>query len=286
MVFNVLPTLDEIVANTSTICSPPVSYNRLNDAISHPETTINEIVQIISEDAGLTAQVLKLVNSPLYSFSKIDSIGRAVTLLGTKEIRDLALTISMIQAFPKISENLLDMQMYWRHSVACGVVSRNIATFLREPSIERFFVAGILHDIGQLVMCSSIPEMVKHIAIKTVEKEQTLCDAEHSCLSFDHSELGGALLKSWGIPQNIYDLVAHHHQPSQSQLYSREATIIHVADIMCQALTYGLTAEIRITSFDEEAYASLNLPVSAIATIIQQSELQFNGISSILLEAA
>lgn len=279
-----LPTLDEVVANTKTICSPPISYNRLSEAINHPETTINEIVQIISEDAGLTAQVLKLVNSPLYSFSKIDSIGRAVTLLGTKEIRDLALTASMVQAFPGISENLLNMPMYWRHSVACGVISRNIAIYLREPSIERFFVAGILHDIGQLVMCSSIPEAVKHITRESVEKKQTLCKAERNCLNFDHAELGGALLKSWGIPQNIYDLVSNHHHPSQSQTYPRDATIVHVADIMCQALTYGLTAEIRVTSLDEVAYENLDLPISSISTIIQQSELQLNGICSILLE--
>lgn len=280
------PTLDEIVANTKTICSPPVSYNRLTDAINHPETTINEIVQIISEDVGLTAQVLKLVNSPLYSFAKVDSIGRAVTLLGTKEIRDLALTASMVQAFPGISETLLNMQKYWRHSVACGVISRNIAIYLREPSIERFFVAGILHDIGQLVLCSSIPETVRHIAKESAEKKQTLCETERSYLNFDHAKLGGALLKFWGIPQNIYDLVTYHHNPSRSQVYPREATIIHIADIMCQALTYGLTAEVKITSLDEVAYDSLNLPVSSIATIIQQSELQLNGICSILLEAA
>ena len=280
------PTLDEIVANTSRICSPPVSYTRLNDAINHPETTINEIVQIISEDVGLTAQVLKLVNSPLYSFAKVDSIGRAVTLLGTKEIRDLALTTSMIKTFPGISENLLNMQKYWRHGVACGVISRNIASYLREPSIERFFVAGILHDIGQLVLCASIPETVRHITKECIEKQQPLCDAERSYLNFDHAELGGTLLKSWGIPQNIYDLVAYHHKPTQTQTYQRDAAIVHIADIICQALTYGLTAEIRITSLDEAAFESLNLPVSSIATIIQQSELQLNGIYSVLLEAA
>ncbi len=286
MVPDSLPTLDEIVDNTSTICSPPLSYNRLNEAINHPKTTINEIAQIISEDAGLTAQVLKLVNSPLYSFSKIDSISRAVTLLGTKEIRDLALTASLVQTFPGISEDLLNMQMYWRHSVACGVVSRNIAIYLREPSIERFFVAGILHDIGQLVLCSLIPETVKHLTKESLEQEQTLCNAEQTYLNFDHSELGGALLKSWGIPQNIYDLVAHHHNPSQSLMYPRDATIVHLADITCQALTYGLTAEVRITSLDEDAYDNLNLPASSIATIVQQSELQLKGICSILLEPA
>lgn len=286
MMLDSLPTLDEIVANTSTICSPPLSYSRLNDAINHPKTTINEIVQIISEDAGLTAQILKLVNSPLYGFSKIDSISRAVTLLGTKEIRDLALTASMVKAFTGIPEDLLNMRMYWRHSIACGIVSRNIAIYLREPSIERFFVAGILHDIGQLVLYSVIPKTVKDLTKESIEKCQSFCDTEQTYLNFDHSELGGALLKSWGIPQNIYDLVAHHHNPSQSHMYPRETTIIHVADIICQALTYGLTAEVKITPLDEDAYDNLNLPASSIATIVQQSELQLKGICSILLEAA
>lgn len=278
--------MDQLIAQTREISSPPLIYNRLNDAVNHPRSSIKDIAQIISEDPGLTARILKLANSPLYSCSHIDSISRAVTLLGTREIRDISLALSIVKCFPEIPEDLFCLRNHWCHSIACGVMARNIATFLREPSIERFFVAGILHDIGQIVLCTAIPEIIMQI-LKQIEKQpQDLCFAENEKLGFDHAELGGKLLNSWGIPANISELVRFHHTPSKSCEYQRDATIIHLADVICQALTYGSNSEIYVTRLDAEAYKNLNLPLGEIETIVNQSDLQLEEVFPIVLEAA
>lgn len=286
MKHNNSPSLDQLIAQTREISSPPLIYNRLNDAVNHPRSSIKDIAQIISEDPGLTARILKLANSPLYSCSHIDSISRAVTLLGTREIRDISLALSIVKCFPEIPEDLFCLRNHWCHSIACGVMARNIATFLREPSIERFFVAGILHDIGQIVLCTAIPEIIMQI-LKQIEKQpQDLCFAENEKLGFDHAELGGKLLNSWGIPANISELVRFHHTPSKSCEYQRDATIIHLADVICQALTYGSNSEIYVTRLDAEAYKNLNLPLGEIETIVNQSDLQLEEVFPIVLEAA
>ena len=277
-----LPSLEQLISQTSSISSPPLIYNRLNDAINHPRTSIKDIAHIISEDPGLTARILKLANSSLYGMSNVYSISRAVTLIGTREMRDLSLAVSMMQVFPGISEDLLNMSMYWQHSVACGIVARNIGIFLREISVERLFVAGILHDIGQLVMCTLIPETVKKMVFQNAEQREPLCAIEKGCLGFDHAQLGGALLHSWNIPQNITDLVIGHHAPSRAEKYPRETTIIHLADIICQALGNGTSAETYIPWFDKDAYEKLNLLTGDIETIVKQSELQLKDIFTIM----
>lgn len=278
------PTLEQLIAQTSTICSPPLIYNRLNDAIGHPRTSVKDIAQIISEDPGLTARILKMANSPLYGNMKVDSISRAVTLIGTREIRDLSLAALVIHSFPGIPEDLLNVSKYWKHSVACGVVARNLAIYLRETSIERFFVAGILHDMGQIILCILNPQIVKKLFTLCNTEQLPIFTVEQNYLGFDHAKVAGELLDSWKIPLNIVELVAHHHTPSNSVTHSRDATIIHIADIISQALEYGANAEMHITPLDLDAWNSLQLPLSAVETVIKQSELQLKDIFAILLE--
>ncbi|MGE3550531.1 MAG: HDOD domain-containing protein, partial [Geobacter sp.] len=157
-------TVAWLVDRTSTVYSLPLFYERLNEAINHPRTSIDDIAKIITEDQGLTARLLRLANSPLFGwFGKVDSINKAVTIIGTQQLRDLALAASVMGVFTGIPPELMSMTSFWRHSVACGIIARTLATWRREPNVERFFVAGILHDIGQLMMATTIPPVVMEL---------------------------------------------------------------------------------------------------------------------------
>ncbi len=275
---DLIPSLDRVVSATRSICSPPLIYNRLNETINHPRASIQDIARIISEDQGLTARLLRMANSPLYGFTRIDSISRAVTLIGTREIRDLVLALTITKSFQKIPENLLKLEEHWQHSVACAIISKNIAFYLREPNVERFFVAGILHDIGRLALCLVHPEAVRSIHERALHANQSLYVLEQKSLKFDHAKLGGALLKAWNIPDNISQPVAFHHQPSLSRSYKRDATIIHAADLICHSLAYGTNPRIPISRLDEKAWSELEFPLSGLETVVKQSDLQLEEI--------
>jgi HD-like signal output (HDOD) protein len=149
-------TLEWLVSETATVYSLPLFYEKLTAIINHPRCSIDDIANIITEDQGLTARLLKLANSPMFGyFSKIDTIGKAVTIIGTEQLRDLALAMSVIEIFKNIPKEMFDMESFWQHSIACGIVARSLATYRRETNVERYFAAGILHDVGQLVMCVS-----------------------------------------------------------------------------------------------------------------------------------
>lgn len=276
------PSLQQLVAETSGVCSPPLVYQQLTKTIEDPRSSVKDIVQIISEDQGLTARILRLANSPLYGLQKIESINRAVTMIGTKELRDLALAVCTMEAFPGISEEFLNMKKYWQHSIACGIIARNLAVYLRELSTERFFVAGILHDLGQLVVCTLLPETVKTLFVDCLSSDLPFPVLERRYFGFNHAELGAALLNSWNIPENIVEPVAWHHTPHKADKYLREAAIVHIADIICQSLGYGLNGEAYVTPLEPVAWDLLKIPVRAIAEIVKQSEDQIEATYQIM----
>ncbi len=274
--------MQQLVTQTSSICSPPLIYHRLNTKIADPCSSVKDIGQIIADDPGLTVRLLKLANSPLYGLQKVESIDRAITLIGTRELRDLALAVSTMESFPGIPAELLDMTKFWQHSIACGIIARNLAIYQRELSTERFFVAGILHDLGQLVICKLLPEIVTKLIADCKAKRLPYPQAEKNHLGFNHAELGAALLDSWKIPKNIAEPVACHHTPLEAKNFQREAAIIHLADIICQSLGYGASDEFYVTPFDTEAWRILNIPIGALEEVIFHSEDQISSTYQIM----
>ena len=217
-------TLEMLVDRTSTVYSLPLFYDRLNEAINHPRTSVNDIARIITEDQGLTARLLRLANSPMFGwFGKVDSINRAVTIIGTQQLRDLALAASVMGVFRGIPPELMDMPGFWRHSIACGIIARTLAVWRRDTNVERFFVAGMLHDVGQIIMAVAVPDLVRDILVESRETAELLQVRERQRLGFDHADAGSALLKAWKIPANIVEPVECHHRPGRAEQYPLEA---------------------------------------------------------------
>jgi len=275
--------LEKIIEETSTVYSLPYFYERLNEVINHPKTSIDDIAKIITEDQGLTVKLLKLANSPMFGYyAKIESIAKAVTIIGTQPLRDLALAVSVMDIFKNIPEELMNMRSFWRHSISCGAIARNFAIYLHERNVERFFVAGMLHDIGQLILCTSIPDVVSAMIEECKAQESIFYEEEKKCLGFDHTDIGAALLSKWKIPTAILDPVACHHRPAAAEQYPLEAAVVHLSDIICQAMQLGRTGAQVVPPLDETAWKRINIPVNILGVIIKQSESQLEDALAIV----
>lgn len=288
MIYNTLkvPTIDSIVEKTQTVYSLPLIYDRLNEKINHPRSSLADIGQIISEDMGLTVRLLKLANSPLFGYhADISSITKALTVIGTRQLRDLALAASVVGSFSGIPSEMVNMKSFWKHSIACAILSRNIATYRREVNQERFFIAGILHDLGFLVMCSAIPDAVKAILQDEAENTQLRYFSEQKHLGFNHTAVGGSLLAKWKIPPNISEPVAFHHAPAGALRYPLEAATIHLADLISVTMGCSLAYNVPIPPLDNGAWNLLDIPVKQLDVIIKQSETQIAETFAILSEA-
>ncbi|UFS70610.1 HDOD domain-containing protein [Geomonas sp. RF6] len=273
-----------IVQDISTIHSLPMFYSQLSEVMDHPRSSIGDVAKVISEDQGLTARILKLANSPLFGyFSRIDTITKAVTIIGVQQVRDLALALSVMDVFTGIPEDLVNMEQFWRHSIATGLAARILATTQREANLERFFVAGILHDIGRLVMYVRIPELALELLERCRATGTLLHKAETELLSFTHADVAGALLRHWKIPPGVAEPVACHHSCRSAGQYPREASILHFADIIAHALELGSSGEIFVPELDATVWEGLKISPFFLPSLVKQVDGMYDQTISVLV---
>lgn len=273
-----------LVQKTKVISSLPLVYTRVQEAVNDPHSSNRDLANIISEDPGLAARLLRMSNSPFFGFaSKIDTINRAVTVIGTKQLCDLVLATSVMRLFHGVSPELVCMESFWRHSVACGVAARILATYRREPNVERFFVAGLLHDIGRLIIFMQIPEIALKVLQEAHSRAALLYEVESEMLGFDHAAVGGALLTQWWLPEHTVEAVAHHHRPSDSPNEHIDAALVHIADLIVNAMCIGTSGERFVPPLDLRAWERIGLPVSVLAPTLTQLERQYSEAISVIM---
>ncbi len=258
----------------------PSTVFELNEVIANPLASADDIARIVSKSPSLSAILLKIVNSPVYAFpTRIDTISRAVTLIGTQEISGLALGISTISIFKDIPEDMIDMHLFLKHSLACGIISRVLCAYKNIIQTEQLFVSGLLHDIGRLILYKYYPEQAKKILIRSESSKELLHQEEKIGLGCKHTDIGRDLLKKWEIPFSIEDNVFYHHNPSDADNRTH-ATIVHLADIIVHSLEIGTSGERFIPNFDHEAFDSLGLSPSCFDHVIRLATHQFNAVES------
>lgn len=266
------------------VASLPTVFTRINEAVNNPRASMNEIGKIISEDAGLTARLLMVVNSAFFSFpQRVESITKAIGIVGTQQLRDLALATSIMKLFKGIPSDLVDLERFWRHSVGVGIAARNLATFRREPNVERFFVAGILHDIGRLVMYMKIPDLSREALMRSKNEGELLYLAEAEVIGFDHASVGRLLMQIWKLPVYQEEVIGYHHKPNLATRFPVETAIVHIADIIAHSMGLGSSGERFVPPMQDDAWERLGLPVSVLAPTFEQVDRQFNEVIKTIL---
>jgi len=267
-----------------TLPEIPSIVSELNEVTADPHASANDIAKIVIKSPSLTAILLKIANSAFYSFPfKIDNISRAITLIGSKEITGLALGISVMQVFKDIPQEFIDMNSFLKHSLACGLVSRIIASQRNMSQTEQMFVAGLLHDIGRLIIYKYFPDQAKNLFQIATNSSQSLYHAENSYLRCSHPEIGKFLFKKWNLPKSLEDSVFFHHRPTNSHK-PIQAGIVHIADIVVNGLGLGSSGERIIPLFDDGVWEKLKLIPTIFKSITDQVTHQLSVFETLLMK--
>jgi len=257
------PALTSLIGSRDDIFSLPSVLAKINTVVQNPLSTPEEAAEVIALDPGLSAKLLRLVNSSYYGFiAKVDTLSRAVTIVGSKQLGTMAMGLSVTSMFQNIPPELLNLREFWKHSVACGIIAGTLATMIDKNIAERAFVAGLLHDIGRLVMIATHPELCHKTQGLAKIQSRLLFDTESEVFGYDHAQVGAALMASWRFPASLENAVLLHHQPSETT--PLESSLIHVADILTHALEIGSSAECLVPPLAPEAWPSLRLPKEAV----------------------
>ena len=271
--------LSKLVFGSDKIPTLPIMFKQINNIIDNPRTSLTDIGKIIEKDPGMTARLLKLANSAFYGLPKtVESITRALVIIGTKELRDFILGTTILSLFKGIPEDLVNMKSFWEHSVACGLTARIIATFRGDTNTDRLFVAGLLHDVGRLFIFKHLVDEARKLIMQCKSSGSLLFKEEIEEFEFDHAQVGHELLKRWNIPGNIQEMVAYHHDPIMAKTYPIEASTIHVADIIVHSMQIGSNGEKFVPPLDTRAWSLLQLQPSMISPIIDQMDRQFDEV--------
>jgi putative nucleotidyltransferase with HDIG domain len=277
------PEVQELI-DGATVVSLPAVYRRITEVIDHPHSSAADIAKVVSDDPSLTVRLLALVNSAFMGFpNKIETVSQAINLVGTEQLADLALATSVMQMFGNVPPKAVDMKSYWRHSLATATYARAIATLRHEGNVERFFVAGLLHDIGSLVIYTRKRDALQRCLRQCERSRCLLHTAERKLLRFDHAEVGRALLKAWNLPLSHQDAVGSHHDPSSATCFPTEAAVVHVADVIANALSLGNSGERLVPELDPQAWDRLGLADEAIPGLIAEGEQQFEEVQRTML---
>ncbi|WP_187170509.1 HDOD domain-containing protein [Salidesulfovibrio onnuriiensis] len=271
---------EEIAKHETELESFPDIYFRIREVLDSPNVSADRLAKVVSTDVGLSAKLLKLVNSPFYGFpSSIDSISRAIALVGGKELSTLALGISTINYFKDIPPELINMEMFWRHSISCGIFCKLIASRQTGVQSERLFIAGLLHDVGRLIMFKKLPYASREAMLFARENSIPLHAAEQTVIGYTHTDVSAPLLEAWKFPENLSEAINHHHDP-MSRPNPLEPAIVNLADNMANAVDIANGGMYVLPGIDNGVWELLGLSPAFLRDTLHQHDEQVELIMS------
>ena len=266
-------------------------YARLVRMIRDTDVSAQELSEAISGDPSLTAQVLRVVNSAAYGARtrarlprQVASVSQAVLLLGFDTIAHQVLGHARrALKDPAAQMGPLDFRAFWQHSVAVAAGARVLACHVGQLDEEALFVAGLLHDIGRVLLAQHMPDALERAIARAWRTRVSLYEAEREVLGFTHCRLGEQVAMRWDLPDLIVDAVAFHHEPDVTERHNLETRIVEAADTLARAMSLGSSGDGRVGPIPAQTREMLELEADEVEPLMEAIRTGFNETSAYVL---
>jgi putative nucleotidyltransferase with HDIG domain len=257
--------ITESIINLPTL---PTIISKMIELVDNPKTSAGSLARLISTDQALTARILKLANSAYYGFPReISTVNMSIVVLGFNTVKDMGLSLSVFDMFKESdTTGTFDTTQFWEHSVGCGIAARVIARYCGHRMAGEAFVAGLLHDIGKVILKQYFPKEFKEIMTISSAEGANLDDAELQVIGTHHGQVGGWLAEKWSLPKIIADCITNHHAPWDSKADPLFVAIVSLADYLCHLSNIGKSGRTNLMPLDDRTWAILagaSRPVTA-----------------------
>ena len=260
-----LPTLPHVV-------------QKLASMIGRPNVSAEEIGALIEKDQVLSAKVLRLANSPFYGFpSRIASVAHAVVVLGLNVVKGLTLCATAFDMMKNAGMNEL-----WRHSLGVAITAHILGTKAALKNPEEVFVAGLLHDIGKVVLYVKWPDVGRQITTAARQSAHSLMESEQKLFDVTHADVGGWLAADWHLPTSLREPILYHHTPAADQGAQLQTAIVHVADILVKGLACGNPGDELVPPLARQAWDLVGLDEHSLAQCLAKATEEFQTIDDYL----
>ena len=266
------------IMDTKTLPTLPNVIQKLNTLSDNDKSSVQEMAKIVSSDQVLSARILRLANSPSYGFYRVSTISNAMILLGVNVVKSLALSSSIFAIMEKERIGL------WEHSLGVGVAANLIARKLNLPECEEIATAGLLHDIGKVIIGLKCREAERDILELVRERNIYAMDAELEILNTDHAEIGAWLSRSWFLPDKLSEPIAFHHDVAKSKHHRIKTSVVHIADVLIKASGFGNSGDSFVPQIQEVAWDTLKLNEQLVTELVDEVEDKLVEVKNFSLE--
>jgi putative nucleotidyltransferase with HDIG domain len=260
----------DIIDNAKGLSTLPAVYQNAITLLNDPSSTRRDIASVLRQDQAIVAKMLRVVNSPLFAFSRrISTIEDAIPLLGFSEIRNIVTSVSVITTFASgKGSDVFDRSGFWKHSAGSAIVCKVLARKLKIHSEEECFTAALLHDIGKLVLDQLFPQDFSNVISLVNEKSVPMREAEQSFFGRPHQTVGDYFIRKWKIPDVLADAVCCHHSPRESKVNPFLVSAVHLADVIIRMLNIGDSGEKQSPVLDEFAKKQLGISEGDVKSLL------------------
>lgn len=266
-----LPTLPEVLV-------------RLNDVMADPDVSVDRVAQVVAADPAVSANVLRLVNSAYYGLQvRVSTVQLAISIMGFSMIRRVALKAAVLNEFGKKGRDVegFDARFFWRHSIFAGVAGRALtraAEDLVDVDPEDGYMAGLLHDIGKLILADHVGSRYAEFVGRARRGEGPLRRLEMEELGFDHADVGSVLAIKWLLPEEIAVSIRYHHAPLEDPFHRRLSCAIHLADHLAISSGYPSVPNVAAEGLEVGVYDELAIPPEAVEGLLETVQDEFAAV--------
>ncbi|MBI5140614.1 MAG: HDOD domain-containing protein [Nitrospirae bacterium] len=279
-------TIEKMLSKVRDLPPLPSVVLQVNRALKESSVSIDEIGGIIEKDASLTVKLLKIANSSYYGLSyNVDTVTRAVSVLGFDTVRNIAVTLSMGKVFSRIPEDLLDVGRLWNHSLGCAIAAKILVGKKEKILREEAFICGIVHDIGQVVIAQNLPEAQRKIRKRMAsESSVSLSAAEIDELGFTHAEVGAYLADKWHFPTKYAEAIRFHHNPcdaatgDSSACDKRLVAAVFAGNMVAKHSGIGFGIGEASEQIPDDVWGCFGRTSDDLDTIVEETHQDFNEV--------
>jgi putative nucleotidyltransferase with HDIG domain len=272
---------DDVVAQIRDLPMLPEVVTDLMQSIDQEDIDIGVLAKKIAHDQALAAKTLRFANSSLYvAKSKVTTIQQAISLLGLQGVRNIIMAAAMSGSFPENACHGFDFKAFWRHSMATAVCAKVLARHLHLNQ-DFAFTAGLLHDIGRLVMVTRFPQIYEAVIAYRAKHDCYLLDAERTVAGIDHTVVGNVLAQHWHFSETIQYAITGHHEPEALGAGSL-ASLIHIADAIAHALDLAGVEDDLVPPVSLVAWHGVGLDANIYMHVFRETELEFEEMNRVL----
>lgn len=283
-----MTTVDDILNRVREIQPLPGTVLKLIAVVNDPKSTVEQIVETIRYDQAVTSQMLRIVNSAFFGLTRqVYSLSDALRCLGTTKVLQLVMAVHTNTLLCKSQRGYgLPPGMLWKHSVGVAIASSALSEHLEFDNKGLLFTAGLLHDIGKVILNEYVADEFAQIAKRVNEDHISFAEAEKLILGFSHDEVGGKVAEKWQLPEAITLGIRYHHSPGALNPPSRLVDALHLADCVCMLLGIGLGTDELCYRADEGVMARHGMSETDLELIGAQTLMELKRVENMFDQAS